>query len=1191
MAFTHLHVHTEYSLLDGASRISDLVSRAKELGMDSLAITDHGVMFGVIDFYRECLKQGIKPIIGCEVYTAARTRFDKDVDKDKRMGHLILLARNNEGYRNLMKIVSEGYRNGFYYKPRIDREVLSEYSEGIIALSACLAGKVQSHLLNGNYEGAKEEALAMERIFGKGNFYLELQDQGLEEEMRILPDMKRLHEETGIPFVATNDVHYVRQEDAFAQDVLMCIQTGSTVDDDNRMRFSNDQFYLKSESEMRRIFANIPEACDNTARIAEECNVSFTFGELHLPDFRAPDGLANREYLRKLCADGLKTRYPEADGEEWKSLTERLDYELTTIENMGYVEYFLIVWDFINYARSQNIMVGPGRGSAAGSIVAYTLRITDIDPIKYGLIFERFLNPERVSMPDIDIDFCAERRGEVIEYVTRKYGSDNVSQIVTFGTMKAKQAVRDVGRVLNVSYSETDAIAKAIPAALKMTLDKALDTSPDLKAMYDSDETVRKVVDTARAIEGMPRHASTHAAGVVISKAAVDEYVPLYMGDKGLATQFNMTTIEELGLLKMDFLGLRNLTTIRDALKMIEDNHGVKIDFSAMDYDDPKVYEAIAKGNTQGIFQLEAAGMTSFMKNLKPDCFEDVVAGISLYRPGPMSSIPVYIENKKHPDNIKYIHDSLEPILGVTYGCMVYQEQVMQIVRDLGGYSYGRSDLVRRAMSKKKMDVMLQEKEYFINGKLDDDGNVEIAGCIRNGVPREAAEEIFNSMVSFAEYAFNKSHAAAYAVVAYETGYLKVHYPVEYMAALMTSVMGDAKSISSYMRNCTEMGIEVLPPDINSSGKKFTVEDGKIRFGLLGIKNVGEQVIDAIIEAREDKGTFKDIFAFIEDVDIHRINKKAVESMIKAGALDSLSENRAAMLGVYESLIESAQSNARNTIEGQMSLFQIAAEAMEESRAINMLPDVKNFEKSVLMALEKEMLGVYISDHPLREFEDKIRKYVSLTSADLADVLENEENGTVSDKVKDGMKARIAGILSSKKTLITKSGKMMAFVDLEDMYGPVEVVVFPNVYEKSAHLLADDAIIGVSGTVNFKEGEMPKLLAENVVDMRLLEEMEKKPDAASAGKSQAQTAKSVEADQIKPDGIVKIRIPQEQNGSVPAVMEKLKAVMVRHEGRYQSIVYLPGGGSVRTTPDLWVNPDEDFRRIIISIVGEENYKG
>lgn len=1181
MSFTHLHVHTEYSLLDGASRISDLVSHAKELGMESLAITDHGVMFGVIDFYRECLKQDIKPIIGCEVYTAARTRFDKDSDKDKRMGHLILLAKNNDGYRNLMKIVSEGYRNGFYYKPRTDHEVLREYSDGIIALSACLAGKVQNHLLNGNYEGAREEALAMEEIFGKGNFYLELQDQGLEEEMRILPDMKRLHEETGIPFVATNDVHYVRQEDAFAQDVLMCIQTGATIDDENRMRFSNDQFYLKSEREMRHIFANIPEACDNTAKIAEECNVSFTFGELHLPDFNAPDGLGNREYLRKLCAEGLKSRYPDAEGEQLKSLTERLDYELTTIENMGYVEYFLIVWDFINYAKSQNIMVGPGRGSAAGSIVAYTLRITDIDPIKYGLIFERFLNPERVSMPDIDIDFCAERRGEVIEYVTRKYGSDNVSQIVTFGTMKAKQAVRDVGRVLNVSYAETDAIAKSIPATLKMTLDKALDTSPDLKAMYDGDETVRKVVDTARAIEGMPRHASTHAAGVVISKAAVDEYVPLYMGDKGLATQFNMTTIEELGLLKMDFLGLRNLTTIRDALKMIEDNHGVKIDFSGMEYDDARVYEAIAKGNTQGIFQLEAAGMTSFMKNLKPDCFEDVVAGISLYRPGPMASIPVYIENKKHPDNIRYIHESLAPILGVTYGCMVYQEQVMQIVRDLGGYSYGRSDLVRRAMSKKKMDVMLQEKEYFINGKVDEEGNVEIAGCVRNGVPKDAAEEIFNSMVSFAEYAFNKSHAAAYAVVAYETGYLKVHYPVEYMAALMTSVMGDAKSISKYMRNCNEMGIEVLPPDVNSSRKKFTVEDGKIRFGLLGIKNVGEHAIDAIIEAREEKGQFTDIFSFIEDVDIHRLNKKAVESMIKAGALDTLSENRAAMLGIYESLMESAQSNARNTIEGQMSLFQIAAETMEESRSMNTLPDVNNFDKSTLMALEKEMIGVYISDHPLREYEDRIRKYVSLNAGDLADVLESEENGTVNDKVKDGMKARMAGIITSKKNLITKSGKMMAFVDMEDMYGPIEVVVFPNVYEKSAHLLADDAIIGVSGTINFKEGEVPKLLAGNITDIRLLEEIDQN-DTVSQRKVSGEP---------QPEGIVKIRIPQEENDNVPAVMEKLKAVMMRHEGRYQAIVYMPSGGTVRTKEDLWVNPDDDFRKMIISIVGEENYKG
>ena len=715
MAFTHLHVHTEYSLLDGAARIKDLVGQAKKLGMDSLAITDHGVMFGVIDFYRECRKQGIKPIIGCEVYTAARTLFDKDVEKDKRMGHLVLLAENNLGYKNLMKIVSEGYRHGFYYKPRIDKAVLKKYSKGIIALSACLAGEVQTRLMNGDYEGAKKEALAMEEIFGKENFYLELQDQGLEEEAQILPDMKKLHEETGIPFVATNDVHYVRQEDAVAQDVLMCIQTGTTIDEENRMRFSNDQFYLKSEDEMRKIFANFGEACDNTAQIARRCDVNFTFGELHLPEFIAPEGMTNTEYLRKLCEEGLASRYTNVPPGEKEELKERLNYELSTIEKMGYVEYFLIVWDFINYAKSRYIMVGPGRGSAAGSIVAYTLRITDIDPIKYGLIFERFLNPERVSMPDIDIDFCYERRGEVIDYVTEKYGEDKVSQIITFGTMKAKQAVRDVGRVLNVSYPETDAIAKAIPFSLKMTIDKALEMSPELKAKYENEETTRKVIDMARAIEGMPRHASTHAAGVVISRDSIDEYVPLYLADKGLSTQFNMTTIEELGLLKMDFLGLRNLTVIRDALEMIEDNHDIRIDFSSMDYDDPKVYELISKGNTQGVFQLESGGMTQFMKNLSPDCFEDIVAGISLYRPGPMASIPTYIENKKNPGNIQYIHESLAPILSVTYGCLVYQEQVMQIVRDLGGYSYGRSDLVRRAMSKKKMDVMLEEKEYFIN--------------------------------------------------------------------------------------------------------------------------------------------------------------------------------------------------------------------------------------------------------------------------------------------------------------------------------------------------------------------------------------------------------------------------------------------------------------------------------------------
>ena len=1181
MAFTHLHVHTEYSLLDGAARIKDVVARAKELGMTSLAITDHGVMFGVIDFYRECNKQGIKPVIGCEVYTAARTLFDKDSEKDKHMGHLVLLAKDNQGYKNLMKIVSEGYRHGFYYKPRIDKNVLRKYSGGLIALSACLAGDVQNRLLNGDYDGARREALEMLDIFGEGNYYLELQDQGLEEEARILPGMKRLHEETGIPFVATNYVHYVRQEDAEAQDVLMCIQTASTIDEENRMRFPNDQFYLKSEDEMRKIFANIPEAIDNTAKIADECNVTFTFGELHLPEFNAPDGLTNTKYLRKLCEQGLSERYPEASAEEKKELQQRLDYELGTIEKMGYVEYFLIVWDFINYAKQNGIMVGPGRGSAAGSIVAYTLRITDIDPIKYSLIFERFLNPERVSMPDIDIDFCYERRGEVIDYVTEKYGEDKVCQIITFGTMKAKQAVRDVGRVLNVSYPETDAIAKAIPFSLKMTIDLALETSPELKAKYENEETTKKVIDMARAIEGMPRHASTHAAGVVISKDSIDEYVPLYLADKGLSTQFNMTTIEELGLLKMDFLGLRNLTIIRDALEMIEADYEVTIDFSSMDYDDPAVYEMIASGNTQGIFQLESGGMTQFMKNLKPDCFEDIVAGISLYRPGPMASIPTYIDNKKHPGNIEYLHESLEPILSVTYGCLVYQEQVMQIVRDLGGYSYGRSDLVRRAMGKKKMDVMLQEKEYFINGKLDDDGNVEIAGCIRNGVPEKTAEEIFNQMVSFAEYAFNKSHAAAYAVVAYETGYLKAHYTVEFMAALMTSVMGDSDSIAKYMRNCTEMGIEVLPPDINESQKKFSVVDGKIRFGLLGVKNVGEGAIDAIIEARQTKGRPEDIFQFIENIDIHKVNKKAVESLIKAGALDCLNENRAAHLAVYESLMESAQSSARNNIEGQMSLFQLNADTMQESRSMNVLPDVRNFNQDILIAQEKEMLGVYITSHPLDEYADRIEQLVTVTSQDLADVLDSEEQGEMHTFVRDGMQATMAGIITSKKNLITKNNKMMAFVDMEDLYGTVEVVVFPNIYERFGSLVAEDSIVSVTGSINFKEGEVPKLLAEKIVDLRsLTEELEQSRESV-------QTA-DAESVPDAPEGLIKIKLP---SGNATEMLNRIRNVMLAHRGKYRAIIYMPQGGSFRTERELWVQPDADFRKTVTDIVGEENYKG
>lgn len=1147
MGFTHLHVHTEYSLLDGAARIKNVVARAKELGMDSLAITDHGAMFGVIEFYRECRKAGIKPVIGCEIYHAARTMEDRDPDRDKRHGHLVLLAENDEGYHNLMKIVSEAYTRGFYYKPRADKELLRRHSRGIIALSACLAGNVQRFMLEGRYDDAKKEALELLDIFGKDNFFLEIQDQGLEEEARILPGMKKLSSETGIPLVATNDVHYVNREDSSWHDVLLCIQTGTTIDDENRMRFPNDQFYLKSEEEMRLIFAGVEEACDNTVKIAERCNVEFEFGHLHLPDFQVPDGSTAYEYLRKLCDEGLVERYAEQASE----YRERLEYELSVISQMGYVEYFLIVWDFINYARENDIMVGPGRGSAAGSIVSYVLKITDIDPMKYNLIFERFLNPERVSMPDIDVDFCYERRHEVIDYVIRKYGEDRVSQIITFGTMKAKAAVRDVGRVLNVSYAETDEIAKAIPNDLNMTIDRALEVNSDLKQKYDTNPVVARVLDTARAIEGMPRHASTHAAGVVISKKAINEYVPLYSSDKGTATQFTMTTIEELGLLKMDFLGLRNLTVIRDALRMIEENHGVRIDFMKMDYDDPKVYELIASGNTRGIFQLESGGMTQFMKNLKPDCFEDIVAGISLYRPGPMGSIPTYIENKNNPENIKYIDPHLEPVLSVTYGCLVYQEQVMQIVRDLAGYTYGRSDLVRRAMGKKKMDVMLREKQNFIYGKLADDGSIEIPGCIRNGIPEDAAEEIYSQMVTFAEYAFNKSHAAAYAVVGYETAYLKTYYPVEFMAALMTSVMNDPHQIADYMKNCSEMGIEVLPPSVVKSKAKFTVEDGKIRFGLQAIKNVGEGVINEIVRVREEKGEPEDIFQLISSMNPREINRKAFESMIRAGAMDCFDKNRAAHLAVYDSLISSAHSSARKNIEGQISLFAIAGDAMEDSRISGRLPEVANFPKETLAAMEKEMTGIYFTWHPLKEYEDIIAKGTNLSSSDLQDAADNPE-------IRDGSRACMAGIVTENRIIATKAGKRMAFLVVEDLYGPFETVVFPAVYEKCRDLIKEDSIIAVTGKLSFREDENPSVLADSIVSIENL-------------------AKSMNT--------VKIRIPDGLDGG----MERVKDVMLRYRGDIPVIMY-SGGRGFKASQDIWVDNSDEFRKEVTALVGKENLK-
>lgn len=1212
MAFTHLHLHTEYSLLDGAASIKKAVARAKELGMDSLAITDHGAMFGVVDFYKECKKQGIKPIIGCEVYTAARKMTDKEVDRDKYQGHLILLAKNEVGYKNLIKIVSQGYIKGYYYKPRIDKDVLRDHSEGIIALSGCLAGNIQHRLLVKDYAGAKAEAEALLEIFGPGNFYLEIQDQGLEEEMAIKDDMIKLSRELNVPLVATNDVHYVRKEDAKAHDVLLAIQTATTLDDENRMRFPNDEFYLKSEDEMRKIFAYLPEAVDNTQLVAEACNFDFKFGEYHLPQFIAPDGKTNTAYLRELCESGLHERYGESPSSE---LYDRLNYELNTIESMGYVEYFLIVWDFINYAKTNGIVVGPGRGSAAGSIVAYCLKITDIDPIRYNLIFERFLNPERVSMPDIDIDFCYERRQEVIDYVTRKYGEGRVSQIITFGTMKAKQAVRDVARALSVSYAKADSIAKAIPFELSMTIDKALHTSPELKAMYEEDREAREVIDMAKAIEGMPRHASTHAAGVVISKEPIDEYVPLYLSDKGPATQFTMTTIEELGLLKMDFLGLRNLTVIRDALELIERNHGIKIDFSKMSYDDPAVYEMIASGNTGGVFQLESGGMTQFMKNLKPTCFEDIVAGISLYRPGPMDSIPKYIENKKNPQNIKYVDDALAPILDVTYGCLVYQEQVMQIVRDLGGYSYGRSDLVRRAMSKKKMDVMLEEKEYFIHGKTDEEGNVEIAGCVRNGIPEHAAEEIFNDMVSFAQYAFNKSHAAAYAVVAYETGYLKAHYPVEFMAALMTSVMGDVKQISRYIRNCSDMGIEVLPPCVSASYKKFSVEDGKIRFGLLGIKNVGEGAIDAIVKAREEKGPSQDIFSFISNLDISQVNKKAIESLIKAGACDCLSDNRAAMLSVHETLVESAQNTSKKNIEGQMSLFQTASETMNTEAIGGKLPDVRPFPRDIQLAMEKEMLGVYLTDHPLKEYEERMARVSSITCDDIAHAEEDAHNGE-NTVLRDGMSCVISGMIAGKKTLITKSSKMMAFIDLEDLYGVCEVVVFPNVYERCASVCEADRVVAVKGTVNFKEDEAPKILADEILDIDEAVEkgfserrtfrrgeaaVQTAPPANSAhsattampvqtavqGASATSGQPAGESDR-QPAGMVKLRISANMNEEM--TLQQIKVNLARHKGDYQVLIYLPSGKTLRTDNSLWVEPSPALRNQLIALLGQENVK-
>ncbi|MCF0150175.1 MAG: DNA polymerase III subunit alpha, partial [Firmicutes bacterium] len=1002
MAFTHLHVHTEYSLLDGAARIDKLVARAKELGMDSLAITDHGVMYGAVQFYEQCKKQGIKPIIGCEVYTAARKRTDKDPALDRNNGHLVLLVKDTQGYKNLIKIVSEAYRSGFYYKPRVDKELLRQYRGGMIALSACLAGKVQQELLEDNYEGAKAEALDLLDIFGEGNFYLELQDQGLEEELKVNRGLKQLSKETGIPMVCTNDCHYIHREDARAHDVLLCIGTKSNYSDPNRMRFANDQFYLKSEQEMRNLFADVPQACDNTAEVAAKCNFDFEFGHYHIPVCQVPEGYSQNDYFEFLCWSGLEHRYgttepvasafrkaPAVKPDDMSSLAptvsaelkERMAYEIDTIEHMGYVGYHLIVWDYVNWAKGHGIMVGPGRGSGAGAVVLYTMEITDIDPIRFSLIFERFLNKERVSMPDIDMDFCIERRGEIIDYVKEHYGVNNVCQISTFGTLKARAAFKDVARVMEVPFAKSLEIAKMIPEDLKITLDKALEESPDFKKVYEEDEQIRNVIDTARVLEGLARNSSTHAAGVVISSEPVDEVVPLVMAERGLATQFTMTEIEHLGLLKMDFLGLRNLTAIRECLRMIKLRTGEDIDLQKIDHEDPNVYKLLAVGNTCGIFQLESGGMTGFMKDLGPTCLEDLIAGISLYRPGPMDSIPTYIASKKNPDTIKYLTPELEPILAPTYGCIVYQEQVMDIVRKLGGYSYGRADLVRRAMSKKKADVMAMEREYFINGKLNEDGSIDVPGCIRNGIDEGAANTIFDQMTSFAAYAFNKSHAAAYAVVAYQTAWLKCYYPAEFLASLMT-YPADANAVSSLIRNAKEMHISTLAPSVLKSEKTFSVENGAIRYGLLGVKHVGEAMVEEIIAARKRKEP-RDIFEFVDGLDVHQINRGALEALIKAGGMDCFPGNRAQKLAVIGDLIASAQGEAKKSISGQISMFSMGG--MQESLHIDRnLPPAEEFPKQELLMMEKEMLGVYLTGHPLDDVAEKIKGLAEMDTQRLA---------------------------------------------------------------------------------------------------------------------------------------------------------------------------------------------------------------
>ena len=1077
--FVHLHVHSEFSLLDGANRIKDLPVRAKELGMDAMAITDHGVMFGAIDFYKACKANGIKPIIGCEVYVAPRRMADRDPSIDNRYNHLILLAKDNNGYKNLAKLVSLGFTDGFYYKPRIDKEVLEKYHEGLICSSACLAGEVASEIVKGDMEAAKKSALWFKSIFGE-DYYLEIQNNGIKEQVLVNQKLIQLSRELDIPLLATNDSHYLKKEDAYNHEVLLCIQTGKRMSDEDRMRFETDELYIKSPEEMMDYFKAVPDAIENTVKVAEKCNVEFEFGHTILPNYDVPEEFATHyDYLKKLTDDGIRNRYGENPS---KDIIERKEYELGVIKKMGYVDYFLIVWDYVHYAKSHGIPVGPGRGSGAGSIVAYAIEITDIDPIKYGLIFERFLNPERISMPDFDIDFDYEKRQDVIDYVARKYGHDHVSQIITFGTMAAKMVIRDVARVLDYPYAEADKLAKMIPNEIHITISKAMEINKELKDLYDTNPEVKKLLDIAMALEGMPRQASTHACGIIIAREPVVNYVPLYARDGVISTQYIMTTLEELGLLKMDFLGLRTLTVIRDAKELIKKNHGIDVEFDK-DMADPKVYKLWQDGDSVGIFQFESQGMTNFMKELKPDCLEDIIAGVSLYRPGPMDQIPRYIANKKDPEHAVYTHPALKPILKVTYGCMVYQEQVMQIVRDLAGYSLGRADLVRRAMGKKKLDVMAKERENFVHGKLDENGNVEIPGCVRNGIDEASANKIFDEMSEFAKYAFNKSHAACYAVVAYQTAYLKAYYPAEFMAAMLNSFLGNLDKIPIYINECKKSNIAILKPDINKSYTKFTATDNSVRFGLGSIKNVGLAAVDAIVKERENGGEFKDFTDFAERIYGEAVNKKCIESLIRAGAFDNMGKTRCTLIASYEQIIDTIADSQKKNFTNQITMFDISNSEEDIQKMKYNYMEMDEFSEKELLSMEKEMLGIYISGHPLEKYRKQLDEVTNFNTAQIEETMEQMTAGEKCD-LQDGQSVKLAGVITKIKKKFTKSNKVMAFVTIEDLYGSCELIVFESCYNKCSNLLIEESLILCEGRISIRDENDITIIANQITELK-----------------------------------------------------------------------------------------------------------